>query len=98
MKLYENRREITLKDALTVLFTNNCPGTSIQYMISFDEVDRCILFGKGYNPIYNENAWTISSINGIVCFKNDNADAFLVELFNDSYMERNMFHVWEEVK
>ena len=48
MKLYENKREITLKDALTILFTNNRPNQNIEYMISFDEVTRVVAFGKSW--------------------------------------------------
>ena len=95
------KREITLAQALTILLTNNVPGQNISYTISFDEVDRCIKFGKGYDPIYRETAWIISSMGSIVSFRNDNVDGFLTALFNDSYIEfhagQKMFHVWEEV-
>ena len=33
MKMYENKREITLKEALTILFTNNIPNINFEYMI-----------------------------------------------------------------
>lgn len=95
------KREITLAQALTVLLTNNVPGQNIFYTISFDEVDRCIKFGKGYDPIYRETAWIISSMGSIVSFRNDNVDGFLTALFDDSYVGfhagKKMFHVWEEV-
>lgn len=69
MKLYENKREITLKEALTVLFTNNVPGQNIHYMISFDEVDRYIRFGKGYDPFYRDTTWVIASDTRMVSFE-----------------------------
>ena len=95
------KREITLAQALTVLLTNNVPGQTISYTISFDEVDRYIKFGKGYNPFYRQTAWTISSMGCIVSFENSNVDEFLTTLFNDDYVGvragQKKFHVWEEV-
>lgn len=102
MKLYENKMEISLNKALTVLFTNNVPGTNIHYMISFDDVDRKIKFGKGYNPFYRDTTWTIVKNDIIISFAKDNVDEFLMELFDDPYMVchfgEKKFHVWEEIR
>lgn len=94
------KMEITLAQALTVLLTNNVPGQNIYYTISFDEVDRCIKFGKGYDPVYRQTSWIISSMGKIVSFENGNVDEFLTTLFNDDYIRiragQKKFHVWEE--
>ena len=44
----QQRGEITLKEALTMLFVNNVPNLNMEYMISFDEVKRVVAFGKGW--------------------------------------------------
>lgn len=95
------KREITLAQALTVLLTNNVPGQNISYAISLNGTDGYMKFGKGYNPVYGETAWTIASMDMIVSFKKDNVDEFLTTLLGDDYIkicvERKMLRVWEEV-
>jgi hypothetical protein len=106
MKLYENKREITLKDALTVLFTNNVPGGYYEYMISFDEVTRVVVFGKSWTKkdtskwgkmvckywIHEENCPTIAY---------DDIDLWLVDLMHipgmQKYFNEKKFHIWEEI-
>ena len=105
MKLYENKREITLKDALTILFTNNRPNQNIEYMISFDEVTRVAAFGKSWTKkdtsnwgkmvckywIHQDNCPTIAY---------DDIDLFLVDLLHipgmQKYFNQKKFHIWEE--
>ena len=106
MKLYENKREITLKEALTILFTNEIPGRNFEYMVSFDEVTRLVAFGKSWTKkdisnwgktvcrywIHEENCPTIAY---------DDVDWFISDLLNISGMKRHfnkkMFHIWEEI-
>ena len=95
------KKEITLAQALTVLLTNNVPGQNISYTVSLNGTDRYIKFGKGYNPVYGETAWTIASADRILSFQNENVDEFLTTLLGDDYIricvERKMIHVWEEI-
>lgn len=106
MKLYENRRETTLKDALTILFTNNVPNCNFEYMISFDEVTRVVAFGKSWTKkdtsrwnkdvckfwIHEEHCPTIAY---------DDVDLFLLDLMHISgmqkYFRQKKFHIWEEI-
>ena len=106
MILYENKREITLKEALTVLFTNNIPGLNIEYMISFDGVTILVTFGKGWTKkdisnwgknvckywIHEEHCHTIGY---------DDVDLFLLDLFRipgmQKYFNEKRFHIWEEI-
>ena len=96
MKLYENKREITLAEALAVLLTNNVPGQFIHYMISFDETGKFIKFGKGYHPIY-DCAWFIADDDTILALSPTNTDEFLIRLFDGPYLsqyfEEKQFHV-----
>jgi len=106
MKLYERKRELTLKEALTILFTNNVPDCNIEYMISFDEVKRVAAFGKSWTKkdvsnwgenvckfwIHEENCPTIGYCD---------VDLFLVDLLHISGMQKyfgqKKFHIWEEI-
>ena len=106
MKLYENKKEITLKEALTVLFTNNIPGSNFEYMISFDGVTRLVAFGKTWTKkstsnwgknvckywIHEENCPTIGY---------DDIDLFLLDLLHipgmKKYLNTKRFHIWEEI-
>lgn len=106
MKLYENKREITLKEALTILFINNVPNHNFEYMISFDEVTRVVAFGKSWTKkdtsnwgkdvckywIHEENCPTIGY---------NDIDVFLSNLMHISGMEtrfyQKRFHIWEEI-
>lgn len=106
MKLYEHRQETTLKDTLTILFTNNVPNQNFEYMISFDGVTRVVAFGKSWTKkdtsnwgknvckfwIHEENCPTIAY---------DDVDLFLLDLFRipgmQKYFNQKRFHIWEEV-
>ena len=106
MKLYENKREIALADALTILLTNNIPGRDFEYMISFDEVTRVVAFGKSWTKkdtsrwgkmvckywIHEEHCPTIAY---------DDIDSWLVDLLHISgmrkYFNEKKFHIWEEI-
>lgn len=107
MELYENKREITLKEALAILFTNNVPNRNLEYIISFDEVARLVAFGKSWTKkdisnwgsdvckywIHEENCPTISY---------DDIDLFLLDLLHipgmQKYFNEKKFHVWEEIE
>lgn len=106
MKLYENKREITLKEVLTILFTNNIPGRNFEYMISFDEVTRLVAFGKTWTKkdtsrwgkevckywIHQNNCPTIAY---------DDVDLFLLDLLHipgmQKYFNTKKFHIWEKI-
>ena len=107
MKLYENKREITLKEALTILFTNNVPGLNVEYMISFDEVTRCVVFGKSWTKKDTSKwgkmvckYWIHQEYCPVIGY--DDADLFLVDLIHipgmQKYFNQKKFHVWEEIK
>lgn len=106
MKLYETKREITLKDALTILFTNNVPDQSIEYMISFDEVTRVVAFGKNWtkkdisNWGKNVCKYWIHEEHCPVIGYND-VDLFLVDLIHipgmQKYFNKKKFHIWEKI-
>ena len=105
MRMYENKRETTLKEALTILFTNNIPDFNFEYMISFDGVTRIVAFGKSWTKkdtsnwgesvckywIHEEHCPTIGY---------DDVDLFLVDLMHISGMQKyfgqKKFHIWEE--
>ena len=107
MKLYENKREITLKEALTILFTNNIPNVNFEYMVSYDGVTRLVAFGKTWTKkdpaswgknvckywIHEENCPTIGY---------DDIDLFLLDLIHipgmKKYCNEKKFHIWEELK
>ena len=107
MKLYENKREIALWTALKMLFVDEVPGHDFEYMISFDEVERLVAFGKTWTKkdtsrwgklvckywIHQEYCPTIGY---------DDVDLFLVDLLHipgmEKYFNKAKFHVWEEVK
>lgn len=106
MKLYENKRQIMLSDALVAMFSNDKPHNNFEYMIDFDEVTRLITFGKTWTKkdpahwgklvpkywIHKENCPVIAY---------DNEDLFLVDLFNDPYMKKyfnqKRFHIWVKI-
>ena len=106
MKLYENKREINLSDALMTMFTNNVSGDNFEYMISFDEVDRLVTFGKTWTKKDTIN-WGIPTpkyfITREYCptISYDSEDLFLVDLFNDPYMKKyfnqKRFHIWSKI-
>ena len=106
MKLYENKREITLKEALTILFVNNIPNHNLEYMISFDDVTRCVAFGKSWTKkdISNRSTsvckyWIHEEYCPVIGY--DDVDLFLVDLMNISgmqkYFNQKKFHIWEEI-
>ena len=106
MVLYKNKKEITLKEALTVLFTNNIPNLNIEYMISFDEVKRVVAFGKSWTKKDISNwgksvckYWIHEEHCPIIGY--DDVDLFLVDLMNISgmqkYFNQKKFHIWEEI-
>ena len=105
MKLYEHKRETTLKAALTILLTNNVPGRNFEYMISFDEVMRVVAFGKSWTKKdvsrWGENVckfWIHEEHCPALAY--DDVDLFLVHLMNISgmqkYFNQKKFHIWEE--
>ena len=107
MKLYENKREISLYDALYQMKADNVPGHNFEFMISFDEVDRLYVFGKTWTK-KNPSCWG-TDVNKFWIHQQycpvlpfDNEDVFLANLFTDSMMHRyfntKRFHVWEQVK
>ena len=105
MKLYEHKKETTLKEALTILLTNNIPNHNFEYMISFDEVERVVAFGKSWTKkdtsrwgkdvckfwIHEEHCPTIAY---------DDVDLFLLDLMHLSgmkkYFNQKKFHIWTE--
>lgn len=107
MKLYENKREITLKEALTILFTNNVPGLNFEYVISFDEVSRLVAFGKTWTKKDTSNwgkmickYWIHQEYCPTIGY--DDIDLFLVDLLHipgmEKYFHKAKFHIWEEIK
>ena len=105
MKLYENKREITLKEALVILFTNNVPDQNFEYMISFDEVTRLVAFGKTWtkkDPAnWGKNVckyWIHEEYCPTIAY--DDIDLFLIDLFHISgvqkYFNKKKFHIWED--
>ena len=107
MKLYENKREITLYDALYRMKADQVPDYNFEFMISFDGVDRLYVFGKSWTKKdpsdWGNNVskyWIHQQYCPVLAF--DNEDAFLADLFTDSMMHRyfngKRFHIWEEVK
>ena len=106
MKLYEHKRETTLKEALTILFTNNVPNCNFEYMISFDEVTRIVAFGKSWTKKdtsrWGENLckfWIHEEHCPTIAY--DDVDLFLVDLMHISgmqkYFNQKKFHIWEEI-
>ena len=106
MILYKNKKEVTLKEALTILFINNVPNINIEYMISFDDVKRVVAFGKSWTEkdpsnwgknvckfwIHEEHCPTMAY---------DDVDLFISDLLHISGMQRyfntKKFHIWEKV-
>lgn len=106
MVLYKNKKEITLKEALTILFTNNIPNLNIEYMISFDEVKRVVAFGKSWTKKdisnWSKNVckfWIHEEHGPTIAY--DDVDLFLVHLMSISgmqkYLNKKKFHIWEEI-
>jgi hypothetical protein len=106
MKLYDNKREVTLKEALTILFTNNRPNQNIEYMISFDEVTRVVAFGKSWTKKDTSNwgknvckYWIHEEHCPVIGY--DDADLFLLDLTHISgmqkYFNQKKFHICEEI-
>lgn len=106
MKLYEEKRQINLSDALTVMFGSNTPHDNFEFMIDFDEVDKLVAFGKTWTnkdpahwgkliPKY----WIHKEHCPVISY--DHEDVFLVDLFNDNYMKKyfnqKRFHVWKKI-
>lgn len=97
MKLYENKREIKLWDALKIMLTNQVPGSNFEYMISFDDTTRLKAFGKTWVDgvcklwVHDQYCPTISY---------DDRDVFLVELFKglNTYFGQKIIHIWENTK
>lgn len=107
MKLYENKREVELWQALKMMFCDGVPGHNFEYMITFDEVTRVAAFGKTWTKkdIHRwgelvPKFWHHQEYCPVLSY--DDIDVFLVELFNDSGLKKQLgckkFHVWEEVK
>lgn len=95
-----------LYKALANIFTNDTPYDNFEYMISFDDVDRLMTFGKTWTkkdpahwgtlvPKY----WIHKEYCPVISL--DNEDIFLVDLFNDAdmkrYFDEKRFSVWEKV-
>lgn len=105
MKLYENKKEITLKEALVVLFTNNVPNSDYEYMISFDYVSRLVAFGKAWtkkdpaNWGKNVCKYYIHEEYGPV-ISYDDADLFLMDLMSvpgiKKHLNEKEFHIWKD--
>ena len=106
MKLYENKREIELSEALVRIFTNNVPGQNIEFMISFDEVTRVTRFGKCWTK-KDTSRWGKLTPKYFVheeycpALGYDDRDIFLLVLFGQAGMKRyfgeKKFHIWEEI-
>ena len=107
MKLYENKREITLYDALYRMKADQVPNHNFEFMISFDGVERLYVFGKTWTKkdtsCWGKNVskyWIHPQYCPVLAFGNE--DVFLANLFTDSMMHKyfntKRFHVWEEVK
>lgn len=107
MRLYENKREVKLSEALVRIFTDNVPSHNIEYMISFDDVERLTRFGKAWTKKDTSNWGKLTPkffIHQEYCpaLGYDDGDIFLTILFEDDAMKRyfgqKKFHIWEEVK
>lgn len=107
MKLYENKREIELSGALIKIFTNNVPGHDLEFMISFDDVERLTCFGKTWtkkSPFNYGKLEPVLFIHREYCptLAYNDKDIFLMILFEDDamnrYFNKKKFHVWEEIK
>lgn len=96
MKLYENKKEIKLWDALMEMLTNEWPGHDSEYMISFDNVTRLIAFGKTWVKGVPK-LWIHEQYCPTIPY--DDQDVFLIELFKglNTYFGKKIIHVWEEV-
>ena len=96
MKLYENKREVKLWDALKIMLTNEVPGRDFEYMISFDDTTKLKAFGKTWKGDVCK-LW----IHDQYCpvYPYDDRDVFLLELFKNlnTYFGEKIIHVWEEV-
>ena len=96
MKLYENRKEVKLWDALFDMLSDEWPGHDFEYMISFDDNTRLIAFGKtwvsGASKLWIHEQYCPT-------FPYDDRDVFLLELFKNlnTYFGQKRLHVWEEV-
>ena len=106
MELYKNKKEITLKEALVMLFINNVTNLNVEYMISFDEVKRVVAFGKRWTKKDVSNwgrnvckYWIHEEYCPTIAY--DDADLFLVHLMNipgmEQYFNQKKFHIWEEI-
>lgn len=97
MKLYENKKEIKLWEALNTMLTDEVHGRNFEYMISFDGTTKLKAFGKtwvkGVPKLWIHEQYCPT-------FPYDDRDVFLVELFKDlnTYFGQNIIHVWETVK
>lgn len=107
MKLYNNKTEISLYDALYVMKADQVPNHNFEFMISFDEVSRLYAFGKTWTKkspdCWGENVpmyWIHQQHAPTLSFKDD--DVFLANLFKDAYISGSLrnktFHIWKEVK
>ena len=96
MKLYENRKEIKLWDALMDMLTDEWPGHDYEYMISFDGVTRLVAFGKTWIK-GTPKLWIHEQYCPTIPY--DDRDVFLVDLFKglNNYFGKKIIHVWEEV-
>ena len=106
MKLYEKKIEINLSDALAAMFTNDMQGDNFEYMISFDEVERLVAFGKTWTKKDTAH-WGTSVPKYFIAreycpvIPYDSEDLFLIDLFHDPYMKKyfnqKRFHVWRKI-
>ncbi len=94
MKLYENKKEVKLWDALLEMLTNEWPGHDFEYMISFDNVTRLKAFGKTWVG-GRYKLWIHDQYCPVYSY--DDRDVFLLELFKDlnTYFGQKIIHVWE---
>lgn len=96
MKLYENKKEVKLWDALLDMFSDEWPGHDFEYMISFDDTTKLKAFGKTWQDGVCK-LW----IHDQYCpvYPYDDRDVFLLELFKNlnTYFGQKRLHVWEEV-
>lgn len=106
MKLYEEKKQINLSDALAVMFGSDTPHDNFEFMIDFDEVDRLVAFGKTWTKkdpthygVLVPKYWIHQEYCPVVSY--DEEDLFLIDLFNDSYMKKyfnqKRFHVWKKI-
>ena len=98
---------IGLYDALYRMKSDNVPDHNFEFMITFDRVERKIVFGKKWTKNSASNFGTNTPVYWIhqencQTFVYENEDMFLSDLFKDSvmhiYFGEIKFHVWEEVK